>query len=152
MGKNATYYPPPSFFFRLSFSGISGQADAGFQEATGLSSELGVEEVACGGENRFKYRLPKQAKYGNLVLKRGLVTANSQLAKWCQDTLTSDFGTAIQPKSIMLFLLGADNKPLMTWSFVNAYPVKWSLSDFKSQENSLAIESLEFAYNSFKKV
>ncbi|MEQ9405957.1 MAG: phage tail protein [Cyclobacteriaceae bacterium] len=152
MGKGATYYPPPSFYFRLSFSGISGQADAGFQEAAGLNAEIEVEEVKCGGENRFKYRLPKQAKYGNLVLKRGLVTASSQLAKWCQDTLSSDFSTAIQPKSIMLFLLGADNKPLMTWSFINAYPVKWSLSDFKSQENAIAIESLEFAYNYFKKV
>ena len=152
MGKNTTYYPPPSFYFRLSFSGISGQSDAGFQEANGISTELTVEEVASGGENRFKYKLPKQAKYGNLVLKRGLVTLDSQLAKWCQDTIYSDLGTAIQTKQIMLFLLGADNKPLMTWSFINAYPVKFNVSDLKSQENKLAVETLEFAYTYFKKV
>ncbi|MEP0984345.1 phage tail protein [Ekhidna sp.] len=152
MAKSKTYYPPPSFYFRLSFSGVSGQADAGFQEASGLNQEMEVDEVVCGGENRFKYRLPKRVKYGNLVLKRGLVTADSQLAKWCADTFSSDLGTAIQTKSIMLFLLSADGKPCMTWSFVNAYPVKWNLSDFKSQENSFAIESIEFAYNYFKKV
>lgn len=146
------YYPPPSFYFRLSFSGVSGQADAGFQEASGLNTEIEVEDVASGGENRFKYRLPKATKYGNLILKRGLVTQSSQLATWCQGILSGDLGTSIQTKSIMLFLLGADSKPLMTWSFQNAYPVKWNLSEFKSQENSLAIETLEFAYSYFKKV
>lgn len=152
MGKGSTYYPPPSFYFRLSFSGISGQADAGFQEASGISTQIETEEVICGGENRFKYKLPKVIKSDNLVLKRGLVTSNSQLATWCKNTLTSDFGTTIQPKSIMISLLGNDGKPLMSWSFVNAYPVKWSVSDFKSQENAISIETLEFAYSYFKKV
>ncbi|MDW3211152.1 MAG: phage tail protein [Reichenbachiella sp.] len=152
MGKSSTYYPPPSFYFRLSFSGISGQADAGFQEASGISTQIETEEVVCGGENRFKYKLPKTIKSENLILKRGLVTTSSQLAAWCKDTLTSDLGTVIQTKSIMLSLLGAEGKPLMSWSFVNAYPVKWSVSDFKSQENSLSIETLEFAYSYFKKV
>lgn len=152
MGKSSAYYPPPSFYFRLSFSGISGQGDAGFQEASGLGADTEVQEVVSGGENRFKYKLPKQTKYGNLVLKRGLMTTKSGLAQWCQDMIFSDLGTPVQPKSIMLFLLNADNKPVMTWSFVNAYPVKWRLSDFKSQENALAIETIEFAYNYFKKV
>lgn len=152
MPKSKTYYPPPSFFFRLSFSGISGQSDAGFQEASGVSVETEVEEVVGGGENRFKYKLPKAAKYGNLVLKRGLVTSGSNLATWCQDTLTSGLNSPIKPKSIMLSLLDANAKPLMSWSFVNAYPVKWNLSDFKSQENAMAIETLEFAYSYFKKV
>ena len=150
--EESTYYPPPSFYFKLSFDGITGKSDAGFQEATGLSTEMEVEEVICGGENRFKYHLPKQTKYGNLVLKRGLVTSNSALAKWCIDTLGGGLVSTIQPKSITLFLLAADGKPCMTWSFTNAYPVKWNVSDFKSQENSLAVESLEFAYNYFTKV
>jgi phage tail-like protein len=152
MGKASTYYPPPSYYFRLSFSGLSGQSDAGFQEASGLEVEKEVEEFVCGGENRFKYRLPKQTKYGNLKLKRGFMTQSSGLAKWCSNTIESDFSTPIQPKSVMLSLLGADDKPLVSWSFVNAYPVKWSLSDFKSMENAISIESMEFAYNYFKKI
>lgn len=152
MEETTTYYPPPAFYFKLSFDGITGKSDAGFQEASGLNAEMEVEEVVCGGENRFKYRLPKHTKYGNLVLKRGLVTTDSQLAKWCEDTLYSGLTSAVQTKSINLFLLGADGKACMTWNFANAYPVKWNVADFKSQENALAIESLEFAYNYFKKV
>lgn len=146
------YYPPPSFYFSLSFDGISGDTDAGFQEASGMNAEIEVEEVANGGENDFKYKLPKAAKYTNLVLKRGLVTANSQLAEWCESTITGGLGTPVKPKSITLSLLNEEGSAVMSWNFVNAYPVKWSVSDFKSQENTFSVETLEFAYNYFKKV
>lgn len=145
------YYPPPSFYFSLAFDGISGDADAGFQEASGMSAEMETEEVANGGENNFKYKLPKAAKYSNLVLKRGLVTSGSDLAKWCETTLSGGLNAQIKTKSITLTLLNSEGDALMSWNFVNAYPVKWSISDFKSQENSFSVETLEFAYNYFKK-
>ncbi|MEZ4873956.1 MAG: phage tail protein [Flavobacteriaceae bacterium] len=61
---------PVSFYFKLSFKGV----DAAFQEVSGISKELGVEEVVCGGENRFKYRLPTTTSGQNLVLKRAVVS------------------------------------------------------------------------------
>ena len=45
------------FYFGLAISRSTG-SDVGFQEVSGLSAEIGVEEVVSGGENRFKYRLP----------------------------------------------------------------------------------------------
>ena len=48
-------------------------------------------------------------------------------------------------------LLNEEHEPLATWNFLRAYPVKWSLSDFKAQENALAVESLELAYSRFRK-
>ncbi|GHE63677.1 MULTISPECIES: phage tail protein [Roseivirga] len=144
-------YPAPSFYFSLSFDGISGDADAGFQEASGISAEIETEEVANGGDNTFKYKLPKATKYSNLVLKRGILSPNSALTQWCIETLTSGLDSAIKTKSINLSLLNADKSPLMTWNFVNAYPVKWNISDLKSQEDGIVVETLEFAYNSFKK-
>jgi len=59
---------PVGFYFELSFRG----EDAAFQEVSGMSKELSVEEVVCGGENRFKYRLPTVSSSQNLVLKRAL--------------------------------------------------------------------------------
>lgn len=35
------------------------------------------------------------------------------------------------------------------WTFYNAYSVKYSVSDIKSQENELVIESIELAYTYF---
>lgn len=145
-------YPAPAFYFSLAFDGISGDGDAGFQEASGLTTELETEQVVNGGQNTFKYTLPKGTKYSNLILKRGILSTNSQLTKWCMNTLSYGLNVAIQTKSITLSLLNDEKSPLMTWSFVDAYPVKWSIADLKSQESSIAVETLEFAYKYFRKV
>lgn len=143
--------PPVSFIFQLSFGGKEDDAKIGFQEASGISQDMNTEEVGCGGENRFKYRLPGVVKYNNLVLKRGLVAMGSTLSQWCSNTLETGLAAAIETKDITVALLDMEGKILVSWDFINAYPVKWDVSDFKSQESQLAIESVEFAYNYFKK-
>ncbi len=145
------YYPPVAFRFKLGFSDITTAGDAAFQEVSGISAELGVEEIAEGGENRFKYRIPSAAKFNNLVLKRGLLTETSQLAKWCSDTVGTDFSTAIETKTIVVTLLDEEGNDLAVWNFYNAWPIKWSMADFKAMDNGIAIETMEFAFNYFKR-
>ena len=145
------YVLPTSFYFRLEFTGPGMAPDNAFQEASGLSVELEVEEVREGGQNMYKHRLPTGAKYGNLVLRRGFVNSGSKLATWCTATTTTDFSRPIQTYDVLLHLLNANGEALSTWAFLDAYPVKWSLSDFKSQENALAIETLELAYSMFQR-
>ena len=143
------YYPPVGFYFKLSFTGVSSANDVGFQEVSGISTEMGIEEITSGGENRFKYKLPTGTKYGNLVLKRGLMLDSSQLAQWCFSTIGSDLSQTIIPRTIIVSLMDPDGKPLMIWNFVRAWPVKWSISDLKSMEGEVVVESIEFAYNYF---
>jgi phage tail-like protein len=38
----------------------------------------------------------------------------------------------------------------MQWTFNNAYPVKYAVSDLNSQESNIAIESIELAYTYFE--
>ena len=55
----ANYYPPVSFHFKVEVLGLSPISnDVRFTEVSGLSVEMGTEEVPEGGENRFiqKYR------------------------------------------------------------------------------------------------
>ena len=137
------------FFFSVSFTGQSGKSDAAFQEATGLSKTLGVEEVVSGGENRFKYRLPTQVQFENLTLKRGIAPVDSPLLTWCQETLDSGLAKPIKPKNAIVKLLNSDGQPCQSWTFVNAYPVKWSVSELNSEKNALLIESIELAFNYF---
>lgn len=144
------YYPPPGFYFRLAFSGVSNKDDIQFQEASGIQAEISTtEELSIGGENRFSYKLPGKPKYSNLVLKRGLARVNSQLAKWVRTTLSNGFEAKVEVKTITLSLLKADGQPLTSWIFYNAYPVKVQISDLKSMENALVIETLEMAYTYF---
>ena len=132
-----------SFYFSVSITGMGG-SDAAFQEVSGLSKELGIEEVVCGGENRFKYRLPAQTSFQNLVLRRGVVNAESALIGWVKDTLDNGLSAPIK-----VWLLDENGHSSMDWNFIAALPVKGSASNLRSQESEIFIETLEFAYQYF---
>lgn len=146
MSNPKEFYPPVSFSFQLSMDADKEQ-NASFQELSGIIMEMNVDQVAPGRESRFKGGLPGSAKYDNLVLKRGVLPKESSLAEWVMNTPTN----AIQTKDISVALTDTEGKVLMSWVFINAFPVKWEVSDFKSAENVLTVESLEFAYSYCKK-
>lgn len=139
----ANYYPPLGFHFKVEFSHIKGEFQ--FQSVSGLTVELETEQIAEGGENRFKHQLPVRTKFPNLVLKRG-VLLNSGLVKWCRDAV-EDYD--ITPVDLTISLLNEEHEPLMTWNVVHAYPVKWAMGDFNAEESKIVIETIELAYNYF---
>ena len=145
MEENKFDYPPVGFHFRVEFKfdDQSAKSEIHFQEVSGLNKEMTTEEWIEGGENRFVYRFPKGTKYANLVLKRG-VKPGSKIVDWVRDAIDHfDF----KPVDVTVTLLNPDHDPLMTWEFVKCWPVKWSTSDLKAQENSIAIETLELNYH-----
>ncbi|WP_372756874.1 phage tail protein [Mariniflexile sp.] len=143
----ASYYPPVGFHFKVDFTDISNNKnDHQFQSVSGLSVDLETEEIAEGGENRFKHKIPVRTKYPNLVLKRGMLMGSGVIS-WCRKAL-EDF--EIEPIDVTVSLLDEKHEPLQTWSISKAYPVKWNVADFNAEENKIVIETLELAYNYFK--
>jgi len=140
-----------SFQFQLSIKGDTNNVAMHFQEASGLSTETNVEEVVDGGENRFKYRLPTAITFDNLVLKRGFSQYDNAICQWISKVLANSFSNKVDPKTLKLSLLDEKAKVLMSWTFFNSYPTKWSMSELQSQESTIAIESVEFAYSYFQK-
>lgn len=141
-------YPPVGFYFKVTFTGVGDAAvDARFSEVSGLSHEIGTEDVSEGGENRFAYRLPTKGKYANLVLKRGIMI-NSGLITWITDALDN---FTFSPVDIDVYLLNEEGEPLIQWNFLKAYPVKWSSGDLKSTDNAIVVETLELAYQNYTK-
>ena len=143
----AAIYPPTSFSFIVNGVSTLEGIDSQFQSVTGLSTEIGIEEYAEGGENRFLHQLPTRPKYPNLVLKRGLIT-NSGLIKWSRDAMEK---FQFEPRDLIITLNGGaeSTAPLMVWNVVGAYPVKWDVSEFNAEENKLAIETVELKYRYF---
>ncbi|HKL33818.1 MAG TPA: phage tail protein [Tangfeifania sp.] len=137
------YYPPLGFHFRVEFANIKGEFE--FQSVSGLNVELETEQIAEGGENRFKHRLPVRTKFTNIILKRGL-KVNSDLIKWCRDSVI-DFN--ITPTDMTIILLNEEHEPLQTWNVVHAWPVKWEVTDLNAEESKITVESIELAYNFF---
>jgi phage tail-like protein len=154
---NDTYYPPGAFHFTVNILGTGALSlltsiDASFQEVSGIQAELGVEEVTEGGENRFVHRLPRPAKYSNLVLKRGIVTTASLLAEWVDLTVGSSLSLPILPQNLLVTLLNDSGDPLVAWVFVNAYPLKCNVAAMSSMENKILVETMELSYNYFVRI
>jgi phage tail-like protein len=142
----AHYYPPVGFYFKVEVLGLPPcDSDVRFTEVSGLSVEMGTEEVAEGGENRFIQKYPTRTKYPELVLKRGLLH-NSEVWNWIRQCI-EDYN--IEPKNIDVKLLNENRDPLMTWHVVGAYPTKWAVTDLNSTANAVVIESLQFFYQYF---
>ncbi|MEM8571101.1 MAG: phage tail protein [Pseudomonadota bacterium] len=144
---------PVAFHFSVAIVGTGVPIfDTAFSEVTGLETEMELETVTEGGENRFQHRLPKGIKHQNLVLKRGLTSIASGLLLWCKDTLENDLSDAISTKAMIVSLQDESGWPSATWSIDRAYPVKWSVGGFDAMKNELAIETMEFAFSTLKRV
>jgi phage tail-like protein len=142
----ANYYPPVVFHFKVEVLGLPpNDHDVRFMEVGGLSMEMGTEEVAEGGENRFTQKFPTRTKYPELVLKRGLLI-NSALLDWVRECI-EDYN--IQPRNIVIKLLNEEHQPLLTWHVVNAFPTKWAVSDLNASNNAVAVESMQLFYQYF---
>ncbi len=145
MANAGGYYPPVGFHFRVEISGIGNDNDSRFQSVGGLSVEYEVETFKEGGENRFEHKLPVRTKYPDLVLKRGLLT-DSKVISWVLDALQNRQFT---PATVTVSLLNESHEPLLSWKVFNAWPRKWSVSDFNASENAIVVESLELCYSYF---
>jgi len=140
------YYPPVGFHFKVEVLGLPpSDNDVRFTEVSGLSLEMGTEEVAEGGENRFIQKYPVRAKYPELVLKRGLLV-NSEVIGWIRRCI-EDY--QIEPKNIDVKLLNEEHQPLLTWHVIGAYPTKWAVSDLNASNNAVVTETLQLYYQYF---
>jgi phage tail-like protein len=152
----ASYYPPACFHFKVELNGVDGadsDAEQRFQEVSGLSVEVETETLHEGGENRFEYKLPKRAKYPNLILKRGLLKGSAFL-DWFKSAMNTYFIVVVydfKPADITITLLDEADEPVAVWNVVQAYPLKWSMSDLRSSENAVVVESMELAYQYFER-
>jgi len=125
---------------------IQGLIVGGFSEVSGLSAETEVEIIEEGGVNDYVHRLPKKTKYPNLVLKRGITDSNA-LWKWHKDVANAK----ISRKSGYIILVDSEGNEKWRWSFVEAYPVKWSGPELKADSNTITVESLELVHNGIMK-
>ncbi len=133
--------PYRGFRFRIEINGL---IVGGFSETTGIQRETQVEEVREGGVNDRVHRLPRETKYPNLVLKRGL-TSSDALWKWHGDVIS---GKVVR-RTVHVILLDPQGGDARRWSFENAYPVKWTGAELKADSNAVAFESIELVHTGF---
>jgi phage tail-like protein len=143
-------FQPVAFSFSVKFEKEG--TDSSFQEVSGISSEMTTEDVIEGGENGYVHKLPTGLKGTNLELKRGIAQLNSPLVAWCKAVLEGGFVNRIKPKTVLVNLLDQTQKPVRSWEFVNAYPIKWEVEGFNATKNECAIEKIVLSYTTIKRI
>lgn len=146
-----TWYPATGFYFKVEVAGITDTYDNSFKEVSGLEVEQGSEKLVEGGVNDYTWEIPTQVNAGKLVLKRGLCSKKSGLIKWVEQTVSTDYSKPITLKNIIVKLFNKNGKPMITWTFNNTRPVKYSVDNFDSQKNELLVETMEFKYTNYKR-
>ena len=142
----ATQYPLPAFYFEVKFDGFS----ESFQEVSGIGAEFQYEEISEGGQAGL--RLPRPAIHPPLVLKRGVMLRSSPFITWCAKPLDAEFQSLIETKLVEVNLLNEQGNPVRGWSFSNAYPLKWEMSNFDSMQNQIAVETVTLSYSNVTQV
>jgi phage tail-like protein len=116
-----------------------------FASIRGLEMEVDYLEHREGGLNTTVHRLPGQIRYPNLVFSQGL-TKQGALEEWL-----SSGGIQPQCTTVVVTLCNPGGSPVRSWSFADAYPVRWTGPSLDAGGGSLAGEELEIAHGGFLK-
>lgn len=125
---------------------IDGLASVNFSKCTGLAGEVGVEEYAEGGENRFAHRFPSRASYPNLVLNQGAGPLQ-ELWDWFFEFHTAGLVAPRDGTVVLMSTVEGDLKPVRVWAFTRGWPVKLTGPDLDAQSSAVAIEAVEIAHH-----
>ncbi len=126
----------PAFRFVVQ---VNGSPYGVFTECTLPSIEWETQPIKEGGLNTRVHHLLGRRKETKITLKNGV--GSSDFVNWYLSTMGGDFGNL--RRKITIELLNQKKNPVMTWHIEGALPVKWSGPQLKTDDTSIAIQSLE---------
>lgn len=139
--QSQTVWPLSKFYFSVDFGG--GMTITSFQEVSGLETETQVIEYRHGDSKQFStIKMPGIAKVGNVTFKKGVFVKDNNFWNWYNQIKMN----TIKRVAVTVKLLDESGNPTMTWTLANAFPVKITGTDLKSDGNEVAVESLELAH------
>lgn len=132
--------------FRFSVI-IDGVTHATFSEFVMPSFQVETMEIKEGGQNAYVHKLPVRVSVGNATLKHGL-SRDLKLLNWYMDVLKGNIKAA--RRYVMVVMYDVNRTPIVSWGFRDAYPIKWSGPSLKADNNTIAIEEIEFVHQGFE--
>lgn len=134
-------WPMPKFRFEVDL-GI-GQEAVSFQEVSGLVVENQIMEYRKSDSSLFSTeKRPGIVKYGNITMKRGVFVNDNTFWDWYAEIQMN----TIKRRTVLIKLLDETGAVTMQWQLENAWPIKITSTDLKSDGNEVAIDTLEIAH------
>lgn len=132
-------WPLPKFHFEVKF----GSGVVLFQEVSGLDAEAEVIEYRAGSSKEFStVKMPGLKKYGNVTMKKGVFKSDNKFWDWFNQIKMN----TIKRETVTISLLDESGAATMVWTLTNAWPTKISGTDLKSDDNEVAVETIEIAH------
>ena len=128
--------------FEVSIPDIS--AVGVFRDCQGLEMSFEVFTYREGGNNEVVHQFPSRATYPNLVLSRGM-TDEDALLRWLWQTRVK-----AERKEVTITLHDWGQTTKRSWSFADAFPVRWTGPTLSAESTELASETLEIAHAGLK--
>jgi len=111
------------------------------------SLQVDTDPIKEGGQNAYTHMLPTRVNAGTISLKHGL-TSDLALLNWYGQVMRGEMSTAYRVVTVKM--IDTARIPIITWTFREAYPTKWSGPTFKAGSSEIAIEEIELVYHGFE--
>lgn len=137
-------WPVAKFHFEVEIDGTV----ISFQEVTGLESQTEVIEYRHGDSDIFSpNKSAGLVKTSNLVLKKGIFHDDEDcLELYKKITEEKSYYTQDDRMDITVTLFDEAGEGVMSWNITQAFPIKYTGTDLKSDANEISLETIEFAY------
>jgi len=137
--QSTSLWPMPKFYFKV----LMNSTEISFQEVSGLDTESQPIEYRHGDNPLFSaLKMPGIAKYGIVTMKKGVFKSDNKFWDWYNQIKMN----TIKKEPVIISLLDETGNPTITWTLTNAFPTKISSTDFKSDGNEVAIETIEISH------
>ena len=134
----------PLVGFHFAFE-VQGAITGYFTECSGIGSETEVVEhkVVDEAGREYIHKIPGRLKWENVTLKRG-ITSNLDMWGWRDMIVQGQVEGARKNGSIVMF--DQQFAEVARWNFENAWPVKVTGPQPKSDSNEYGIEEIVLAH------
>jgi phage tail-like protein len=137
--QSQTVWPLPKFYFEVKWDANK----MSFQEVSGLDIQSEEIKYRHGDNPVFSpIKMPGLKKFGNVTMKKGVFKGDNKFWDWLNQIKMN----TIKRVPVTISLLDEAGKPTMVWTLANAWPTKISSTDLKSEDNNVAIESIEIVH------
>lgn len=137
--------PYMQFNFLVNLNGgvDPSSVQGGFQEVTGLSTELQQQDYRNGNApHNNVIKLTGLNKAADVTFKRGIIDP-AALSSWLDQVRE---GSADSRRTITVELQSEEHKTVARWTLNEARPLKYTLGGLNAKGNDAAMEELVIAY------
>lgn len=120
---------------------IDGMAAMLFTEVSGLGYSLEVIEKEVSGATHSLKKMAGPIDYDEIELSRPLNTS-MELYQWVADTA----GGTVDRRDGALDLLDETGAQIASWTFKQAWPMKYAMSDLDAGDGSVIMESVTLTH------